>query len=83
VARPLDRGAVEFRRRTASNFRSVEVVDWPVTPPANFRCAVAVAFYLQFFDAIAEKLDLFKCYFISPLYISPDYKLQPFNLQLF
>ena len=47
----LDPGAVEFSRLTESNFRGVEVVDWPVKPPSNFFRAAA-AFNVQFFDAI-------------------------------
>jgi len=52
----LDPGAVEFRRFTASNFHGVKVVNWPVTPPPNFFRAAAVAFNVQFFDAITEFL---------------------------
>jgi len=54
-------GAVDCRRRTALNFHVVEVADRPVMLPSSFCCAVAVAFYLQFFDAVTEKLGLFKC----------------------
>ena len=50
----IDPGVVEFRRRTASSFYGVEVVEWPVTPPSNFFRAVAVGFYLPFFDAINQ-----------------------------
>jgi len=41
------------------NFHGVEVADRPVMLPSSFCCAVAVAFYLQFFDAVTEKLGLF------------------------
>ena len=50
----IDPRVVEFRRRTASNFYGIEVVEWPVTPPSNYFRAVAIGFYLPFFDAINQ-----------------------------
>jgi len=45
----MDPGAVEFRRRTAC-------VEFPRRRSRRiYAYAVAVAFYLQFFDAITEK----------------------------
>jgi len=43
-------------RLNESNFDGVEVVDRRVTPPSNFFHPAAVAFDVQFFDAITDFL---------------------------
>jgi len=74
----INTSAVEFHPRTVSNFH--KAVNWPVTPPSNLCSVVAVAFYLQFFDAITEKLAVL---FLHSLQRSTNSKLQQFNFKLF
>jgi len=71
----IDPSTVEFHWRTACvefPWCCSPVVAWPVTPPSNFCCAVAVIFYPQFFDAVTEKIGLqvFECCFISSFTIN-------------
>jgi len=43
----IDLGAVECRRRTASNLFGVKVVDWPFTPASDSHDDVAVRVLLE------------------------------------